>query len=46
MLCLATIGIGAPISFNSRETYMDYEVKTEQNDKKDETEEKEDEEKT
>jgi hypothetical protein len=30
------MGIGVPISFNSREKYMDYEVKTEQSAMKDE----------
>lgn len=36
LILLAAMGIGVPISFNSREKYMDYEVKTEQSAMKDE----------
>ncbi|MDN5215380.1 hypothetical protein QQ020_25095 [Fulvivirgaceae bacterium BMA12] len=35
-ILLASMGIGAPISFNSRERYMDREIRIEQVEKKDE----------
>ena len=41
LIILASIGIGVPISFNSREKYMDYEVKIEQSEIKDEESESE-----
>ena len=35
LILLASLGIGAPISFNTREKFMDYKVRIEQVDKKD-----------
>lgn len=36
LILLAGMGIGAPVSFNSREKYLNYEVKIEQVDSKEE----------
>lgn len=41
IILLATMGIGAPISFNTRETYLDHEVRTEQAENKDDESENE-----
>ena len=40
-IILASMGIGILISFNSREKYMDYEIKTEQSESKEEESEAE-----
>jgi hypothetical protein len=40
-IILASMGIGFTISFNSREKYMDYEIKTEQSESKEEESEAE-----
>ena len=41
LIVLAAIGIGAPISFSSRENYLDNEIRTEQSKTKDDESESE-----